>query len=246
VSEPRTSDRIVDPVLRSWLHEDRHEDVSRVAGVVLDLLDTTPQRRRPWWPARRFPVLNKFVYIGLSAAVVVVALVIGTRVLGPSAPVGVGSGPSTSPSPSASPSPTASPTPTPAPIGGTIQFELDGAKATTVVDAVADGTSVSGTAVTTSAAGTHTVRLECAARQGYLCAVVGTTETSTFPGEGTGAWSAVVVEDGTPQKVGIVFGIDKAVGDDCHAKWQTISMADMGVSNPVESGELVPPPALTP
>ena len=244
MSEPRTSDRIVDPVLRSWLHEDRHEDVSRVAGTVLDLLDTTPQRRRPWWPARRFPVLNKFVYIGLSAAVVVVALVIGTRMLGPSTPSGVGGTASASPSPS--PSPTASPTPTPIPIGGTIQFELDGAKATTVVDAVADGTSVSGTAVTTSAAGTHTVRLECAARQGDRWAFVGTTETSTFPDEGTGAWSAVVVEDGTPQKVGIVFGIDKAVGDDCHAKWQTISMADMGVSNPVESGELVPPPALAP
>ena len=238
MSEPGTSDRIVDPVLRSWLHEDRHEDVSRVAGTVLDLLDTTPQRRSPWWPARRFPVLNKFVYIGLSAAVVVVALVIGTRVLGPSTSGGVGS--------ATSAAPTASPTPTPIPIGGTIQFELDGAKATTVVDAVADGTSVSGTAVTTSAAGTHTVRLECAARQGDRWAFVGTTETSTFPDEGTGAWSAVVVEDGTPQKVGIVFGIDKAVGDDCHAKWQTISMADMGVSNPVESGELVPPPALAP
>ena len=236
MSEPGTSDRIVDPVLRSWLHEDRHEDVSRVAGTVLDLLDTTPQRRSPWWPARRFPVMNKFVSIGLSAAVVVVALVIGTRVLGPSTSGGVGS--------ATSAAPTASPTPTPIPIGGTVTFKIDGVATTTVVDAVADGTKVSGTAVTTSAGGTHTVRLECAARQGDRWAFVGTTEQTTFPDEGAGAWSAVVVEDGTPQKVGIVFGIDKAVGDDCHAKWQTISMADMSISNPVESGELVPPPDL--
>ena len=32
MSEPRTSDRNVDRAIRSWLHEDRHEDISRVAG----------------------------------------------------------------------------------------------------------------------------------------------------------------------------------------------------------------------
>ena len=58
MSEPRTSDRNVDRAIRSWLHEDRYEDVSRVAGAVLDLLDTTPQRRSPWWPARRIPFMN--------------------------------------------------------------------------------------------------------------------------------------------------------------------------------------------
>ena len=115
---------------------------------------------------------------------------------------------------------------------------------TTVVNAVADGTKVTGTAVTTSSVGTHSVRLECAARQGDRWAFVGTVEQSTFPDEGTGAWSAVVIEDGPPQKIGIVFGIEKAVGDDCYAKWRDISMADMGVSNPVESGEMVPPPDL--
>ena len=76
MSEPRTSDPNVDRVIRSWLHTDRHEDVSRVAGSVLDLLDTTPQRRSPWWPARRLPIMNKFVSLGLGVAAVVVALVI--------------------------------------------------------------------------------------------------------------------------------------------------------------------------
>jgi len=61
---------------------------------------------------------------------------------------------------------------------------------------------------------------------------------------GTGAWSAVVVEDGTPQQIGIVFSIEKSATDRCADKWNSISMADMSVSNPVESGELVPPSAL--
>jgi hypothetical protein len=114
MSEPRTSDRNVDRVIRSWLHEDRHEDVSRVAGAVLDLLDTTPQRPSPWWPARRIPFMNKFVSLGLGAAAVVAAVVIGVQVLGPPAPNGFGSVPSASPSPT--PAPTATPEQFPSPI----------------------------------------------------------------------------------------------------------------------------------
>ena len=178
--------------------------------------------------------MNKFVSLGLGVAAVVVALVIGIRVLGPSTPGGVGAAPSVGPSVS----------PTPTPIGGTVRFKSDGVAMTTVVNAVADGTKVTGTAVTTSTVGTHTVRLECAARQGDRWAFVGTVEQSTFPDEGTGAWSAVVVEDGTPQQIGIVFGIEKLATDLCAVKWNSISMADMSVSNPVESGELVPPSAL--
>ena len=59
----KTSDRDVNRAIRSWLHEDRHEDVSRVAGAVLDQAETTPQRRATWWPARRTPTMNKFVAI---------------------------------------------------------------------------------------------------------------------------------------------------------------------------------------
>jgi hypothetical protein len=49
--------------------------------------------------------MNKFVSLGLGVAAVVVALVIGIRVLGPSTPGGVGSAPSATPSPT--PAPTA-------------------------------------------------------------------------------------------------------------------------------------------
>ena len=128
MSEPRTSDRNVDRVIRSWLHEDRHEDVSRVAGAVLDLLNTTPQRRSPWWPARRTPFMNKIVSLGLAAAVVV-ALVIGTRVLGPSAPADVGSTPSASPSPTPTPTATLQPSPsliTPPPLTQTFTSRMHG------------------------------------------------------------------------------------------------------------------------
>jgi hypothetical protein len=53
--------------------------------------------------------------------------------------------------------------------GGIVHYQLDGAPATTEIDAVADGASVSGMAVTTFRGGTHTVRLGCAARYGGTC-----------------------------------------------------------------------------
>ncbi len=114
MNERGSSDRNVDRVIRSWLREDRHEDVSRVAGTVLDLLHTTPQRRSPWWLARRFPFMNKIVSLGLGAAAVVAALVIGAQVLGPPATDGVGGAPSASPS--LTPAPTATSDPSPSPI----------------------------------------------------------------------------------------------------------------------------------
>ncbi len=101
------SDRDVTRAIRSWLHEDRHEDVSRIAGAVLDQVETTRQRRATWWPARRTSTVNKILGLGIAAAAVVVTLVIGTQLLGPPAPTGVGGGPSAEPSPTAVPSPSA-------------------------------------------------------------------------------------------------------------------------------------------
>ena len=53
--------------------------------------------------------MNKFVSIGLGAAAVVVALVIGAQVLGPPASSGVGGAPPATPTPTATPSPTPEP-----------------------------------------------------------------------------------------------------------------------------------------
>ena len=100
----KTSDRDVNRAIRSWLHEDRHEDVSRVAGAVLDQVDTIPQRRATWWPARRTPTMNKFLTIGLGAAAVVVAVLVGVSGLRFADNGGVGAGPTAS-APSRPPAP---------------------------------------------------------------------------------------------------------------------------------------------
>jgi len=112
MSDSRTSIQDVDRVIRSWLHEDRHEDVSRVAGAVLDQVEATPQRRSTWWPARRTPIMNKIVTIGLGAAAVVVALVVGFQLFG--SPNGGVGGEPTSPA-SAEPTAEATPEVTPSP-----------------------------------------------------------------------------------------------------------------------------------
>jgi len=85
----RTSDRDVNRAIRSWLHEDRHEDASRIAGAVLDQVEATPERRATSWPAWRTPTMNKIVTYGLAAAAVVVALIVGSNLIGsPSSPPG--------------------------------------------------------------------------------------------------------------------------------------------------------------
>ena len=115
MTDSKTSDRDVNRAIRSWLHENRHEDVSRVAGAVLDQVDATPQRRATPWPARRTPIMNKFVAIGLGAAAVVLALFLGAQFFG--APTGgVGSQPTATPRLTASPEPTSSPPSSPPPL----------------------------------------------------------------------------------------------------------------------------------
>lgn len=105
-----STDRDTTRVVRSWLMTDEHESADRVLGAVLDRLDTTPQRRATWWPARRTPTMNKFVTIALGAAAVVVLLFVGSQFL--AAPSNVGSGGEATPTPEATiAEPTAEPTP---------------------------------------------------------------------------------------------------------------------------------------
>jgi hypothetical protein len=88
-----STERDVTRSVRSWLKEDRHEDADRVLDLVLDQLDTTPQRRAGWL-ARRFPFMNSTTLrYGIAAAVVVAAAVLGFSFLarpnddvGPSSP----------------------------------------------------------------------------------------------------------------------------------------------------------------
>lgn len=105
MTEFDTSDRDVSRAIRSWLHEDRHEDVSRVAGAVLDQVDAIPQRRATRWPVRRTPTMNRFITFGVGAAAVVAVLLIGAQLLG-SRGLNPGSGPTSTTRPTATPEPT--------------------------------------------------------------------------------------------------------------------------------------------
>jgi hypothetical protein len=77
-----SSERDVTRIVRSWMRDDEHESADRVLDAVLDQLDTTPQRRATWWPARRLTNVNSMAKLALSAAAVVVAAVIGVSLLG--------------------------------------------------------------------------------------------------------------------------------------------------------------------
>ncbi len=108
----KASDRDVNRAIRSWLREDRHEDVTRVAGAVLDQVDTIPQRRATWWPVRRTPTMNKIVGFGLAAAAVVAVALIGSQLIRPPAPAEPAPEPTSSPLPSVA-EPTTEQTPEP-------------------------------------------------------------------------------------------------------------------------------------
>jgi hypothetical protein len=99
-----SADRDVERAIRSWLQEDRHEDVSRVAGAVLDQVDVTQQRRSVWWSGRATPAVNRAFGFALAAIAVVAILVVGAQWFGRPAPGGVGGPPTATPEPRAMPS----------------------------------------------------------------------------------------------------------------------------------------------
>jgi hypothetical protein len=112
--------------VRSWLREDSHEDANRVLNVVLDQLDTTPQRHASRL-ARRFQFMNsstlRFGIAGIAAVAVIAIAVLGIRSL----PGNHGSpAPITTPAPTATPTPIPTPTPVPTPIPLSGQASLDG------------------------------------------------------------------------------------------------------------------------
>jgi hypothetical protein len=127
--------------------------------------------------------------------------------------------------------------------GGAVQFKYDGQPSTTTVDAVADGTSLSGTAVTQIGKGTHTVQLGCAAHSGDMWAVAGKTEKSDVEGGRAGDWSAVIVKAGSPAKIGIWVSDPPSTASDCKAWLKGIDFGtlDDGLFDAVESGTLTAP-----
>ncbi len=100
-----STDRETTRIVRSWLEEGVTSLPDPVLDAVLDQLPTTPQRRAGWL-ARRFPLMNNIVRVGLAAAAVVVLAVVAINLL-PGSGSGLGGTPSVEP--------TVEPTPTPLP-----------------------------------------------------------------------------------------------------------------------------------
>lgn len=127
--------------------------------------------------------------------------------------------------------------------GGAVQFKYHGQPSTTTVDAVADGKSVSGTAVTQIGKGTHTVQLGCAAQAGDMWAVAGKTEKSDVEGGRAGDWSAVIMKLGSPAKIGIWVSEDASAASDCDAWLKVVDLPTLDLTGfeTVESGTLSPP-----
>jgi hypothetical protein len=99
-----TSGRGLQGALQSWLHEDRHEDATRILHTVLDGVGTTPQRRSGGTAWRFLSMNNNIVRVGLAAAAVVVIAIIAFNLLPGTVPPGGGPTPSPSVEPSAAPS----------------------------------------------------------------------------------------------------------------------------------------------
>ena len=247
----------VELVLRDYFADDGFPAPDHVLDVVEERIAREP--RVLAWRLRRRPIVNTYAKFAAGlAAVVIVAFVALRLVPGGSSSGGGTSTPVPTVSPTATPTPTLSPAPSTAgatpsqtgAFGGTVHFLGDNAvPAKTVVDAVSSGATVTGTAITTSRAGIHKIRLGCAARDGDSWALGGTVEESTLAGEIPGPWSRIVVKDGPPQQISMWLSTDAApAGIDCAAFLATFSFADLGPENfaTVESGELVPPPDLAP
>jgi hypothetical protein len=89
------------------IHAFIFEGAEQLDDQVYDAVRAEIERKRqrvvigPW----RMPTMNKFLSLGLGAAAVVVALVLGGQFLGRPAPGGVGGAPSASPSATPTPSP---------------------------------------------------------------------------------------------------------------------------------------------
>lgn len=80
-------------IVRSWLSTDEHESADRVLDIVLQRIDTTPQRRATRWPTRRLSPMNPILKFGLAAAVLAVVAFVGiSYISAPNVNVDVGGG----------------------------------------------------------------------------------------------------------------------------------------------------------
>jgi hypothetical protein len=121
-----STDRETTRIVRSWLDEGVTRLPDPILDAVLDRLPATPQRRATRWPAWRTITMNRYATIGLGAAAVVVAILIGAQLLGSPDGGGTGNQPSASADASVTAAPTATPDATPTPTPTTVALSLPG------------------------------------------------------------------------------------------------------------------------
>jgi hypothetical protein len=183
-----SQERDITRLVRSWIREDQHESADRILGVVLDRLDTTPQRRS--WPAWRSNRMNTYAKLIVAAAAVLAVAVVGYQLLPRSG--GVGGEPTIAPSPS--PTLLAS---------GSFTVPDDDA---TELDATGNGANVSGTLTVTSAGSRFSVELDCArTTEGGLIVIGGTVSDSTADSFPEGSLFGIILQPGSPVRAGFMF-----------------------------------------
>jgi hypothetical protein len=210
--------RDVTRLVRSWIREDQHESADRILGVVLDRLDTTPQRRS-WWPAWRSNRMNTSIKLIAAAAAVLVVAVAGYQFLPRSG--GVGGEPTVAPSPSPS-------------LLARGDFHV-GDRAVEL-DAAGAGATVTGTMNTADGAEIFDVDLQCelAAEDGMIWIGGDVTDSTTgYAPEGT--WAGIVLQPGSPVQATFVFQLDDPRAPNCPAFLeQMIAMGEAEISANLE------------
>jgi energy-converting hydrogenase Eha subunit A len=192
------SERDATRIVRTWLESGSTAIPDRVVDAVLAELPSRRQRR-PRWSSWRTLTMKPIIPLAAGAAVIVLAVALGAQFLPGNPSIG---GPTSSPSAS----------PTPAFVGGQFVFAGD---APVNIDALSDGSSLSGTVEGEWAGKPFSIRLECQRQfdaQTWMFA--GVLTQSATPDRTAGDWGAVIVRDGSPQQAGI-YTEGSSTGDDC-------------------------------
>jgi len=195
-----SQERDVTRLVRSWIREDQHESADRILGVVLDRLDTTPQRRS-WWPAWRSNRMNTYAKLIAAAAAVLVVAFAGFQLLPRSG--GVGGDPTNAPSPSPS-------------LLARGDFTAKGAPVE--LDATRAGDSVTGTMTVSDETGNtlFAVDLKCAltAEDGRIL-IAGDATESNGDWVKKGDFTAIILKPGSPVHAVYAFGSDASSATTC-------------------------------
>jgi hypothetical protein len=224
------SERDANRIVRSWLEAGSNGIPDRVLDAVLSELPSTPQRR-PRWSPWRSQTMNAFIKIGAVAAVVLLAVVVGSRFLPGDASIGV-------------PAETSSPAPSPSPVEVRGQFVLFADHDYTLVfDALANGSTLSGTVAVSFQGGGITIGLQCARQfDAQTWMLAGEIEESSGEGLPVGTRIAVIVRDGSPQRASMWPANGPA--DDCADFVTNIpdnAVEGQDMIGPVEGAITLPP-----